>query len=144
MDDDTFGFKEATKLLQGLRPSERKRLLLDIEKKDSVLANALRQNLYQFEDLKYMSPLMLIELLREVSLEKLGVALKSASKELKAFILDNVSTNMKKELLENLEGRLVPVSQVESSVAEIMEIVITKVERGELVLDQGSNDTVIE
>ena len=61
-----------------------------------------------------MSPLMLIELLREVS-RKIGSSVKVCPKELKAFILDNVSTNMKKELLENLEGQLVPVFPVESS-----------------------------
>ena len=143
MEEDRFGFKEATKLLQGLRPSERQRLLGDIEKKDSVLANALKQNLYQFDDLKYMSPKMLIELLREVSLDKLGIALKNGSTELKSYILNNVSSNMKKEILDNLEGKLVPVSQVESSISEIMEIVLRKVERGELVLDQGLNDTII-
>ncbi len=144
MEEDRFGFKQATKLLQGLRPSERQRLLGDIEKKDSVLANALKQNLYQFEDLKYMSPKMLIELLREVSLDKLGIALKNGSSELKNYILSNVSSNMRKEVIDNLEGKLVPVSQVESSITEIMEIVLRKVECGELVLDQGSNDTIIE
>ena len=144
MDEESFGFKEATTLLQGMRPSERKKILEDISKKDQKLAKLLEKNLYQFEDLKYLTPKMLIELLRSVPLDKLGVALKGASEELKTFIFSNVSSNMKKELEDHLLGNLVPISQVESSIEEIMQIVISKVDRGELVLDADSSETVID
>jgi len=144
MDEESFGFKEARTLLLGLRPSERKSLLERIEKKDPSLGELLRKNLYQFEDLKFMTPKMLIELLREIALEDLGLALKSASEELKDFILTNVSKNMKSELESILFERLVPISLVEEKIDKIMEVVLRKVERGELVLDKGHSETVID
>ena len=144
MDEESFGFKEAKKLLLGLRPSERTALLESIEKKDSKLGKLLRSNLYQFEDLKYLSPKMLIELLREVQLEDLGIALKSGSDELKKFILSNISSNMKDEVENIIMKRLVPMSLVDDKTSRIMEIVVRKIDRGELVLDKESSETIID
>ena len=64
--------------------------------------------------------------------------------ELMKYILENISKNMQKELDEYLAGRLVPVSKVEDSIDEIMKIVTRKIEKGELVLDRGSSETIIE
>ena len=144
MDEESFGFKEARTLLLGLRPSERKSLLERIEKKDPSLGELLRKNLYQFEDLKFLSPKMLIELLREGSLEDLGLALKGASEELKDFILSNVSRNMKSELEGILFEKLVPISLVDEKIEKIMGVVLRKVEKGELVLDKGASETIID
>jgi flagellar motor switch protein FliG len=144
MDEESFGLKEARNLLQGLRPNERKKILLDIQQKDPKLAKLLEKNLYQFDDLKYLTPKMLIELLRSISLEKFGLALKCASEELKLFVFSNVSSNMKKDLEEQIKGSLVPVSQVEAAMEEIMQVVVAKVERGELVLDSESSETIID
>ena len=144
MDEESFGFQEAKKLLLALLPSERNNLLDKIRLKDPKLAELLKKHLYRFEDLVYLSPKMLIELLREVSLEQMGTALKGGSEKLQNFIKDNISKNMQEELNEYLAGRLVPVSKVEDCIGEIMKIVTRKIEKGELVLDRGSSETIIE
>ena len=51
---------------------------------------------------------------------------------------------MKKDLEDQLVGNLVPVSQVESSIEEIMQVVISKLGKGELVLDPDGSETVVD
>ncbi|WP_417336657.1 FliG C-terminal domain-containing protein [Halobacteriovorax marinus] len=136
------GVREAAKILSALSISERERILKDIASKDPQTAELLRKNLITFEDLKLMTVKMLAELLREIKIYDLALGLRMGSKELQQFFLSNVSSSIKEEILQTLNGPVRPVSEVEESIAKIMQVVREKVEKGELILSTSSEELV--
>jgi flagellar motor switch protein FliG len=137
------GVKEAAKLLAGLSKSARDKVLEIISKKDPHMADTLNQNLYSFEDLKLLTPVMVIELLRSIKIPDMGLALKTASPELKDHILKNTPRVMRQEMEEILLGPPKLLSHVEEAQDRIMKIVREKIDKGQLVLDQNKNDTLV-
>ncbi len=136
------GVKEAAKMLSALSMVERERILTDIAKKDPHMAELLKKNLIVFEDLRFITVKMLVELLREINLNDLALALRLASQELRKHILENVSTSIREEIQAVLNGKLRPVSEVEESVEKVMQVVRQKVEKGELILSNSSEKMV--
>ena len=137
------GIKEAAKLLAGLSKSGREKILEIISKKDPNMAIILNENLYSFEDLKLLTPVMLIELLRSIKVHDLGLALKTASPELRDHILKNTPRVMRQEIEETLGGPPKLLSHVEEAQDRIMKVVREKIDKGQLILDQNKNDTLV-
>ena len=142
MDDESFGMKAATELLSSLNPVEQKKLLNKIAESEPEMAERLRRLMFSFNDLIYLTPNMLRDLLKNISLSVLGTALKIGSEELREFIFENVSKNMAMEIKDGLEGKLVPITQAQEAVEKIMEIARDKLERGEIVIDKSGEDVV--
>lgn len=137
------GVKEAAKMLAGLAPDDRRRVFDEITSRDPQMAEALKNNMVSFEDLIYLTPKMLVELLREINISDLGMALRIASQELKSFILTNVSKGIRQDIEDILLGPLQPVSKVQESAEKIMTIVRSKVDKGELVLKEGGSEEYV-
>ena len=87
---------------------------------------------------------MLVELLRELDLGLLGLALRGAKKETREFILRNVSGGIKKDIEDILLGAPKPVNQVLEAMDKVMEIVCQKIENGQIVLSKDSSETIID
>ena len=136
------GVKEAAKMLSALSPSERERILLDITKRDPKMAELLKQSLVVFEDLSFLTVKMLAELLREIEISDLALGLRMGSTELRDHILGNVSSSIREEINETLNGKPRSMSDVEESVEKVMRIVRVKVEKGELILSKSSETLV--
>ncbi len=136
------GVKEAAKLLSALSTSERERILLEIAKKDPSRAELLKREMVTLEDLKYITVKMLVELLREVKISDLALALRLGSDQLKAHITSNVTTSMKDEIESILNIGPRPVSEVEESVERVMQVVRKKLDNGELILSQHGEELV--
>jgi flagellar motor switch protein FliG len=136
------GVKEAAKMLSALSTSERNRILSDIAKQDPDRAELLKKEMITFEDLRFLTVKMLVELLREIKIEDLSLALRIGSEELKKHIISNVSSSMKDEILDTLNSGPRPVSEVEECVEKIMIVVRRKVDKGELVLSQDGEELV--
>lgn len=137
------GVKEAAKMLAGLSRSAREKVLEIISKKDPVMANALHKSMYTFEDLQFLTPLMLIELLRELKIPDMGMALRIASPELKDFILKNSPRGMRQEMEEIMLGPPQLASKVEEAQERIMTLVRAKIDRGQLVINKDSSETLV-
>ena len=142
MDDESFGMKAAIELLSSLNPTEQKKLLSKIAESEPKMAAKLRELMFSFNDLIYLTPTMLRDLLKSVSLPELGLALKVGSEELREFIFKNISKNMALEIKDGLEGKLVPISQAEEAVEKIMNIAREKLDRGEIVIDKSGEELV--
>ena len=136
------GVKEAAKLLSALSTSERSRILSDIAKKDPTRAELLKREMITLEDLQYITVKMLVELLREVKIQDLALALRLGSEDLKNHIISNVSSSMKADILDTLNSGPRPVSEVEECIEKIMAVVRRKVDLGELILSQGGEELV--
>jgi len=137
------GVKEAAKMLAGLSKAAREKVLETIFKKDPKMAVALHRSMYTFDDLQYLTPMMLIELLRSVKVADMGMALRIASPEVKNFVLMNSPKMLRQEMEEILLGPLQLASKVEEAQDRIMEIVRAKIDKGELIINKESSETLV-
>lgn len=137
------GVKEAAKMLAGLTRDAREKVLELISKKDPRMAEALHKSMYTFDDLQYLTPLMLIELLREIKISDMGLALRISSNELKDFILKNSPRGMRQEMEEILTGPPQLASKVEDAQERVMTIVRAKIDRGQLIINKDSSEKLV-
>lgn len=137
------GVKEAAKMLAGLSKAAREKVLETIFKKDPKMAVALHKSMYTFDDLQFLTPLMLIELMRSVKTADMGMALRIASPEVKKFVLMNSPKMLRQEMEEILLGPLQLASKVEEAQDRIMEIVRAKIDKGELIINKESSETLV-
>ena len=137
------GVKEAAKMLAGLSRAAREKVLDIISKKDPVMAENLHKSMYTFEDLQYLTPMMLIELMRTIKVADMGIALRIASGELKDHILKNTPRGMRQEIEEILLGPPMLSSKVDDAQEKIMVIVREKIDKGQLIINKDSSETYV-
>ena len=136
------GIEEAAKMLAGLDREGRENVLNIIAKKDPTMAENLRKNMVTLEDLKYLTVKMLQELLRDIEIGDLALALRISSDELKAHILQNVSSSLRKDIEDVLLGPPQSVSNVNEAADKVLEIVLKKIDKGELVINKDGETLV--
>lgn len=136
------GIKGAAEMLAGLNPKEQERLLEQIRKQDPQMAQLLEKNMTTFEDLRHLTPKMMVELLREIDLKDLALGLRLGSQELKNHFLKNLSKGAAREIEEVLLGPPQSVDRVQESIEKIMQVVREKVKKGELILSPDSEKYV--
>lgn len=137
------GVKEAAKMLAGLSKAAREKVLEIISKKDPKMAQVLHKSMYTFEDLKYLTPIMIIELLRSLKISDMGLALRIASPELKDHLLKNTPKVMRQEIEEILTGPPRLASHVEEAQEKIMSVVRLKIDKGEIVINKEGSETYV-
>ncbi len=137
------GVREAAKMLAGLSRAAREKILETISKKDPKMAVLLHKNMYTFEDLQFLTPLMLIELLREIKISDLGLGLRISSNELKDFILKNSPRSLRQEMEEIMTGPLQLASKVEEAQERVMTVVRAKIDKGQLVISKESSEKLV-
>ncbi len=136
------GIEEAAKMLAGLDRKGRENVLEIIAKKDPEMAKSLRKNMVTLEDLRYLTVKMLQELLRDIDINDLALALRISSDELKAHILQNVSSSLRKDIEDVLLGPPQSVSNVDEATDKIMEVVLKKIDNGELIINKDGETLV--
>lgn len=137
------GVKAAAKMLAGLSKTTREKILETISKKDPIMAQELHKSIYTFDDLQYLTPMMMIELLRSIKIPDMGLALRIASPELKENVLKNSPRVIRQEIEEILMGPPQLASKVEEAQEKIMFIVREKIDKGQLVINKDSSDTYV-
>lgn len=133
------GVDEAAKMLQGLGAGAAKKLLEEIRDKDPSLAEKILKSMVKMEDLQYLTPAMLVGLLRDVNLETFGLALRTVDKEITDKLLGMVSTGIKLDIEDGLKGPPKRVSEVEDAQSKILEIVRDKINKGHIVIDPNED-----
>lgn len=136
------GVEEAAKMLAGLDREGRENVLEIIAKKDPQMAENLRKNMVTLEDLKYLTVKMIQELLRDIDISDLALALRISSPELKSHILDNVSSSIRKDIEDVLLGKPQSVSTVNEAADKVMTVVLRKIDKGELVINKDGETLV--
>lgn len=135
------GPKEVAKMLNKMTLQERERLMREITQRDPRLAEEIKASMLSFEDLQTITVKMFQELLREISLADLALALRLGSIALREHLRGMVSERLAKEIDEVLLGPPRPVSEVEEALGRVMQVVVAKVDKGELVL--GDDETLV-
>ena len=128
------GLKEAAKMLAGLSREARDRILTVIAKKDPAMAINLEKNLLSFEDIKFLTPVMYIEFLREIKIQDFALALRMASPELKDFVFKNSPRAIRQEIEDVLLGPLQLASHVTQAEERVMAGFLRKIEKGENII----------
>ena len=100
---DQGGLKKIIDMLHHLDDVTQDRLLNDLAKRDSELAQKIREKLFIFEDLIMLSDSNMQRVIKEVDINDWHYALKKASKELKKKVFQNMSKRVVKLIQEDME-----------------------------------------
>src|SRR5690606_30301843 len=80
------GVRQSAQLVRNLSKEACEMLLGEVENDDEELAAAIRRAMYSFEDLKLIEPRSMRELLKSVPGDRLTLALKTASEQMRSHI----------------------------------------------------------
>jgi len=118
-------------------------VIAEIERDSAALAAELRGRLFTFEDLRTLQDRDLQTLLREIDTNKLAVALKGATPELKQKILSNLSARAAEMMEDDLQAMgPVKLSTVETAQAEIAKLTQEIAQQGRITL-VGAGETML-
>lgn len=135
--NQTGGLKSAADLLNTLDKDLSKSLLMSLEERNPELGQAIRQKMFTFEDLVGLSAAALQQILREVDMRDLTVALKTASDRLKAKLLGCISKRAAETVNEEMAflGPL-KLRDIEAAQLRIIEVVRRLESEGEVDLEE--------
>lgn len=114
-------------------------LLGTLEEGNSELAVEIRRAMYTFEDLGALDARALRSLLEAVPVEKLTVALKTASDSLKAHVFTSMSKRAAERIREDMESMGgVRLAEVEAAQREIVEVALRLDAEGTISLENDN------
>jgi flagellar motor switch protein FliG len=132
------GIGRSAQLVRKLKKETSESLLTEIEGQDSQLVAAIRRNMYSFEDLAAIDQRAMRELLKAVPGDRLTLALKTASEQLRNHLFSGMSKRAADRVKEDLDLLgAVRLSDVEEAQREIVEIALRLESEG--VLSLGSD-----
>lgn len=138
------GVKVAANILNFMDSGQDQSLLGAIRKVDDQLGQRIQDLMFVFDDLVELDDRELQTLLREVSGERLGIALRGADVRVREKITRNMSQRAAEILLEDMEARgPVRLSDVESAQKEILGIVRRLADEGAIALGGGGAEELV-
>jgi flagellar motor switch protein FliG len=137
------GIARSAALVRRLGRETGEQLLGTIEEGNSELASEIRKAMYTFEDLNALDARALRSLLESVPVERLTMALKTASETLKTHIFASMSKRAAERIKEDMEimGG-VRLSDVEAAQREIVEVALRLDAEGTISLENNQNAMV--
>ena len=116
-----------------------------IEERDRAAADRIRSLMFTFDDLERIPSSGVQVLLRSVQKNKIALALKGASKEIRDMFFRNLSERAGKMLKEEIEG-LGPVKlrEVDEARAEIVRVAKELAAQGRIEISQGKEEEVVD
>ena len=132
------GVEPIADMLNLMDKNSEKNVMARVEEKDPELAEEIRKLMFVFEDITFVDEKGIQELLKVVDNQKLTLALKTASEEIKNKLFKNMSNRAATLLQEDLEA-LGPtkLSDVEKAQQEIVQIVKDLESKGKAVISRG-------
>jgi len=118
-------------------------ILESIAEEDPDLAEEIRNMMFIFEDIVKLDDKGIREMLKEVEVKELGLALKGASDEIKSKIFDNMSKRAREGILEDMEymGQ-VRLADVEGAQQTVLNVFRRLEEEGTINLTGGEDALV--
>lgn len=138
------GVQTVANLLNYLDKDMGKTLLTKLEEKNPTLGMAIRRKMFSFDDLVRLDIADLQRVTREVEMQDLVLAMKSASPGVKEAIYSSVSKRAAETLKEELELMgSVRIKEVEAAQDRIIQTVRSLEEEGEISLDSSGTDALV-
>jgi flagellar motor switch protein FliG len=111
------------------------RVLSSLEEKEPQVAARIRRIMFTFEDLQRIDPSTFGLLITEIPPDRLPVALASASEDLQALFMSQMSERARRMLQDEMESMLPPRRKsIEDAQSEIIGIAKRLIDEGRLVL----------
>ncbi len=137
------GHKAAANILNSMETSVEAALMESISKSDENLGQKLQELMFVFDDLSRLDDRSLQTLLREVSSDRLVIALKGADSLLRDKIFANMSKRAAEMLRDDLEVKgPVKLSEVDGAQKEILLIARRLGDSGQISLGGGGEEYV--
>ncbi len=115
-----------------------------LEQKDGESAARVKSLMFVFEDMKKINGDGIQLVLRSIDREKLSVALKGSSDEVKEIFLKNMSERSAKLLREDIQNMgLVRIKDVDEAQSQIISVTKELVQKGSIKLRQEGEDEYI-
>ncbi len=138
------GIRDVAEIMNCIDRGAEKAIMADLEEKDPELADEIGRLMFTFDDLINVDDSGIQKALRDIDQKDLGLALKTASEELREKILGNLSSRAREMILEEMEFMgPVRVRNVEEAQQKIVGIVRRLEESGDIVIGGGADDEVI-
>jgi flagellar motor switch protein FliG len=138
------GLNSVVEMINCVDRGTERNILETLDMTDVDLADAIRKNMFVFEDIIKLSPQAMQRVLKDVDQHELTIALKATNPDVKNFILSNLSKRQQEMILEDLEvlGPL-KLRDVEEAQQKIVNVVRTLDDNGEIVVSRGDGNDVI-
>jgi len=137
------GVKVAANILNFVDGGQDQVILTAIGKIDQALSEQIQELMFVFDDLASIDDKSMQAILREVPGDKLPLALRGGSAEVKDKVLKNMSQRAAQILKEDMEDRgPVKLSEVEGAQKEVLQIVRRLAEEGTISLG-GAKDELV-
>ena len=135
------GVGNAAKVMAGLNRENQTNILTELEGVDQELAEEIRKLQFVFEDILKIDDAGIQTLMKDVDQQDLGVAMKTASFDLKDKFMSNMSERAAMMFKEDLEA-IGPkkVSEVEACQTKIIDMVKKLEEEGKIVVAGGEGE----
>ncbi len=132
------GVEPIAEMLNLMDKTSEKNVMSRVEEKDPELAEEIRKLMFVFEDLVFCDDKGIQELLKVVDNQKLVIALKTATEEVKQKLFGNMSNRASTMLKEDLEvlGPM-KLSDVEKAQMEIVTQAKDLESKGKLIVSRG-------
>ena len=118
-------------------------VLAELEQIDPELADEVRAKLFTFEDIVTLDDRAVQQILRQVDTRGLAVALKGADETTKTKVLKNMSSRAAENLMEEIDLlRGVRAAEVALARTEVVKVIRTLEDSGDIVIDRGLDDVV--
>ena len=117
------------------------RFLSALEERNKDASERIRALMFTFEDLKNVDPAGIQTLMRVADKDKMMMALKGASDELKDLFFSNMSERAAKLLREDMEAAgAVRLKDVEDAQTALVQSAKELQDKGEIIIGGGSGD----
>ena len=121
--------------------STESRLMDALEERNKESADKVKTLMFTFEDMTRIDPSGIQLLLRRVEKERLTIALKAASEDIKDLFFDNMSERATRMMREDLEAMgPIRVNEVDEAQNYVINIAKTLSESGEIAIASGAED----
>ncbi|KAA3657775.1 MAG: flagellar motor switch protein FliG, partial [Calditrichaeota bacterium] len=136
--NEVGGTKSVAEILNLSGKMVEKQIIEHIQEKNADLAQEIRGLMFTFEDIQKIDDRGIQRLLKEIDTKILTIALKGSSETIQEKILGNMSTRAAQMVKEEMEflGPL-RVKEVDDSQRQIVEVIRTLEEEGEIVIIGG-------
>jgi len=140
---DIGGVKMAAELLNSVDRNSEKFIFDELGARDRDLADEIRKLMFVFEDILSLDNPSMQLLVRNLDNADMGVALKTASDELKDMFFVNMSKRVADQMREDMEYLRVRGRDIEAAQQRIVAKVRELEERGEIVVSRGGEDELV-
>jgi len=137
------GIKVAAEILNGVSSDAESQIFEKLKEIDSDLGDQIQENMFIFDNLMSLDDRGMQTLLREVSSDKLVIALKGAANALQEKIFKNMSSRASEMLRDDLQAKgPVRLAEVEEAQKEILTAAHRLSEEGQIALGGKGDDFV--